>query len=99
MAIGPASIVIRDDAPLAATVDGEVVMLSLRAGAYFGLGVTGSEIWTLLERPRRVDAIVADLLDRYDCEAETCLRDTLAFLEDLLRRGLIRVAAAPGPAP
>ena len=59
MTVGPDSVVVQEDEPIAAEVDGEVVMLSERAGAYFGLDGIGSEIWKLIAQPRRVRAISA----------------------------------------
>ena len=50
MTVGPDSVVVQEDEPIAAEVDGEVVMLSERAGAYFGLDGIGSEIWKLIAR-------------------------------------------------
>ena len=47
MTVGPDSVIVQEDEPVAAEVDGEVVMLSERAGAYFGLDGIASEIWRL----------------------------------------------------
>jgi len=92
------SVVVRDSEPIATTIDDEVVMLSPRAQAYFGLGTVGSEIWNAIEQPRRVDEICAGLLEQFDIEAETCRREVLAFLNDLVERGLARVVDTEGGA-
>jgi Coenzyme PQQ synthesis protein D (PqqD) len=91
MALMPESVVVRDDEPIAAKVDGEVVMLSARAESYFGLDAVGSEIWNMIEQPRRVAEICAALVASYDVEPATCERDVIKFLDDLLGRGLIRL--------
>jgi hypothetical protein len=88
------SIVVRDGEPIATTIDDEVVMLSPRAQAYFGLGTVGSEIWHAIEQPRRVDEICAGLLQQFDIDAETCRREVIDFLNDLIARGLARVVDA-----
>jgi hypothetical protein len=85
------SIVVRDSEPIATTIDDEVVMLSPRAQAYFGLGSVGSEIWKAIEQPRRVDEICAALMQEFEVDAETCRREVLDFLNDLVERKLARV--------
>ena len=84
------AVFIRDSEPVATVVKEEVVMLSLRAGAYFGLNPVGSEIWNLLSKPRRFGEICGILSEIYDVDADTALRETGGFLEALLARGLVR---------
>jgi Coenzyme PQQ synthesis protein D (PqqD) len=95
MTVGPDSVIVQEDELVAAEVDGEVVMLSERAGAYFGLDGVGSEIWRLIEEPRRVSELCGTLAQRYDVDAETLSRDVTAFLDALLARNLVRLVEAP----
>ena len=95
MTVGPDSIIVQEDEPVAAEVDGEVVMLSERAGAYFGLDGIGSEIWRLIEEPRRVSELCGPLAQRYEVDAETLSRDVTAFLDALLARNLVRLVQEP----
>ena len=83
--ISIADIVVRDDEPIAATVDDEVVILSAKAEAYFGLGETGSKIWKMLATPHLVSDICAELVREYDVELQVCERDTLDFLTKPVR--------------
>ena len=92
MNIDSDSIVVRNDEPLAANVDKEVVLLSVQVEAYFGLGEIGSDIWEMIATPLPVSELCARLTERYDVDSDVCERDTLAFLAELLREGLIRVA-------
>jgi hypothetical protein len=95
MTVGPDSVIVQEDEPVAAEVDGEVVMLSERAGAYFGLDGIGSEIWRLIGEPRRVSELCGTLAQRYDVDAETLSRDVTAFLDALLARNLVRLVQEP----
>ena len=95
MTVGPDSVIVQEDEPVAAEVDGEVVMLSERAGAYFGLDGIGSEIWRLIAEPRRVSELCGTLAQRYDVDAETLTRDVTAFLDALLARNLVRLVEEP----
>jgi hypothetical protein len=91
MAVQLSTVVVRDSEPVATTIDNEVVMLSPRAQSYFGLGTVGSEIWNAIETPRRVDDVCTGLMQEFEIDADTCQRQVLDFLNDLIDRGLARV--------
>jgi hypothetical protein len=78
---------------VSAPVDGEVVILSVERGSYFGLDEIGSEIWQRLETPVRVDALCDALAAQYDADRPTIERDVLVLLESLVAEGLVSVAA------
>ena len=90
------TIVAQDREPVAATVDDEVVMLSIRAGAYFGLNGVGSEIWNLLREPQRVGDLCRVLTALYEVDEPTLRDDVLRFLRDLHGRGLLRIVRDDG---
>jgi hypothetical protein len=89
--ISTVNIVVRDEEPIAATVDSEIVILSAKAEAYFGLGEIGSVIWGMIANPCRISDICAQLVKDYDVDQRTCERDTIAFLTKLLQDRLIYV--------
>lgn len=91
------AVVVQDSEPIAATVDDEVVMLSVRAGAYFGLNGVGTEVWNMLREPRRVGDLCHELSQRYEADVDTLTRDVTLFLQALIERGLVRVVGAGGP--
>jgi len=95
MTVSLSSVVVQEDEPIAAEVDGEVVMLSERAGAYFGLDGIGSEIWKLIAQPRRVSDLCQSLAQRYDADGETLTHDVTSFLDELLARRLVRLVDEP----
>ena len=45
------TIVSRANEHIASELDGEVVMMSIEQGEYYGLGQVGSELWQLIEQP------------------------------------------------
>ena len=96
--VRPDSIVVRDSEPIFTTIDSEVVMLSPRAQAYFGLGMVGSEIWNAIEKPRRVDELCAALLQEFEVDPDICRREVLGFLNDLVERGLAHIVPQEGAA-
>jgi Coenzyme PQQ synthesis protein D (PqqD) len=77
--------------PISASVNDEVVILSVERGSYYGLDDIGSEIWHQMENPVRVDALSENLSAKYDADRNTIERDVLALLENLVAEGLISV--------
>jgi hypothetical protein len=89
------SVVVQDTEPVAARVDGDVVMLSEREGAYFGLNSVGSKIWDLIAEPRRIGDIRRLLAEQYEIDDDTLTRELTGFLEELLSRKLVHLLQQP----
>lgn len=70
---------------------GEVAILNLDAGMYYGLDEVGARIWQLVQEPKVVKEIQATILEEYDVEPARGERDVLALLQDLANEGLIEV--------
>lgn len=88
-----ASVVKLVDNLISAPVDGEVVILSVESGSYFGLDEIGSEIWRQLETPTRVDLLCDSLATKYAADRLTIEHDVIALLESLVAEGLVSVHA------
>ena len=76
---------------LTSDLSGEMVLLHLADGVYYGLDVVGAHVWRLLDRPRTIRAIVDDVVAHYDVERARCESDVLAFLGDLRSHELIAI--------
>jgi hypothetical protein len=85
------TVITRNNDPLQADLDGEIIMVGLEQGNYYGLGSVGSRIWELLEQPATKGQLVARLLEEYAVEQEVCEQQTIGFLNDLLDHGLISI--------
>lgn len=77
---------------LASDLAGEMVLLNLADGVYYGLDAVGAHIWRNIEEPRAIRAIVDQVVARYDVEWAQCEHDVLVFLADLLAHGLVTVS-------
>ena len=80
----------RDDL-LAQSLDEDIVMANIESGKYYGLAATGKRIWELLAQPRSVADLCARLLAEFDVSRAACEQETLTFLNELQREGLIQV--------
>jgi hypothetical protein len=89
--MGPTSVVKQADGQVSADLDGEVAMMSIEHGEYYVLDAVGSRTWELIEKPIAVSELCARLVEEYDVGAEECARDVLAFLDQMMAKGLIEV--------
>jgi hypothetical protein len=85
------SIVARSEELVTSNLDGEVVMMSIDSGKYFGLDPIASEIWQLLETPHSIRALCDLLLPQYQVAREQGEQDVLAFCEQAREQKIIRV--------
>jgi Coenzyme PQQ synthesis protein D (PqqD) len=70
---------------------GEVAILNIKSGVYYGLDPIGAHIWNLMQEPRQVVEIQNSIASEYDVEPERCARDVVGLLEQLLAEGLIEL--------
>jgi hypothetical protein len=77
---------------LAAGLHDEIVMMDIEKGKYFTLNPVGTVIWNLLESPKSLEELCVELIKEFEVEPQTCLEETSAYLENLLKLGLIEKA-------
>lgn len=89
------SIVAAAPEQISSDLGGEVVILHLKKGVYYGLDEVGARIWELIQEPRTVGYVQEVLMAEYDVEAECCERDLLDILKHLASEDLITVDNGP----
>jgi alpha-ketoglutarate-dependent taurine dioxygenase len=77
---------------------GEVVLLHLDSGVYYGLSGVGYRMWRSLLQADGVEAALRDLRGAFDPPPASLAHDLGALLRELDRRGLIDLLPAPQPA-
>ena len=77
---------------IACDMGGEVVILDLTSGTYYGLDLLGARVWALIEQPASIGAIRDAIMVDYDVDAATCEHDVLAFLQQMQAVGLVEVS-------
>ncbi len=83
----------RSDSVIQSEIDGEVVMMSIENGQYYGLDPIASQIWALIETPKTVKLICEELLAKYDVSREKCEADVMGFLNEMSTYNIISVDA------
>ncbi len=91
MRFGPENRLSRRENLLSTELDQETVLMSLDAGAYYGLEGPARSIWELLAAPTTFPALVERLVREYRVSPETCAEDIERFLQAMDREGLLRV--------
>lgn len=82
------------DDVLAAHLEGEAVLLNMDTKDYFRLNATAAVVWKGLERGMDHGALVRELCDSFEVEADTAAAELDRLLDELSRRRLIVEASA-----
>ncbi|HEU4993251.1 MAG TPA: lasso peptide biosynthesis PqqD family chaperone [Gemmatimonadaceae bacterium] len=92
------SIVVAAKDQVSSDLGGETILLSMENAMYYGLDEVGSRIWELVREPVRVSDIRDVIADEYDVDVDRCEADVLAFLREMIAKGLVQIADGAEPA-
>ena len=91
--LSPTSIVGVSPDQVSCELSGEVVVLSLKNGEYFGLNPVAAVVWNLVQSPRSIAEIRDALLQEFSgVTPEQCLAEVTALVEELRRMELVTVS-------
>src|SRR5258708_26688022 len=90
-AIAGATIVSRSPTVLTAEVDGEIVMMSIERGRYFGLDDIGSDIWKRIEPPCSFATLIDALAADYEADRATIATDVQNLLRRMVEQDVVRL--------
>jgi len=82
---------IRTKEMLATELDQETILMSIDAGAYYGMAEAARSVWAKLKTPLTFSNLVDELVKEYDISPEACAADLQQFLGRLEQEGLLRV--------
>ena len=71
----------------------ETVMMNVTAGHYYGLNAVASRVWELLETPKTIAQLCAQICGEFEVDAQTCEAAVLKFVQDLIDNGIVHDAA------
>ncbi len=83
------TLVRRLDGLVEARVDSEILALHVEQGNCYSFNVTAAQIWSSLEEPRRVGEIRDELLANFEVDVETCERQVVEIIDQMVRQGLV----------
>lgn len=73
-------------------IDGKAVVIHPAKGEIHELSSTGSFLWELADGSRTGEELALALMDEYEVSYESAFQDTINFIDDLHRSGLIQYA-------
>ncbi|WP_394827025.1 PqqD family protein [Pendulispora albinea] len=76
--------------------DGELVILDLAKGDYFGINEIGARLWRGLEMGKSCAELARDLATEYDADPGLLLADLVALTDDFIAKGLVVPRASTG---
>ncbi len=71
--------------------DGDLVLLDLAGGDYYGLDEIGARLWTGLMEGRTVADVAQRLTQEYDVEVARLEADLLELVRELAAKGLVEI--------
>lgn len=74
---------------LATDVDGELVMMNIETGKYYGMNTIGAAIWKMIEEPIDVTSICEELEKKFEVDSATCEKEVLNFLHQMESEDMI----------
>lgn len=80
------------DHVIAREVMGEMVLLDLGSGTYFGLDPVGARIWELAGSGKDLACVADTILEEYKASREQVEGDILRLVGELRERDLVRLA-------
>ncbi len=72
-------------------IDGEMVILDLESGTYFGLNPVGAQIWHFLSEGKTLAETCRAMLDKYEVSPDEIERDVVNLTSELLARKLVHI--------
>lgn len=85
--------VCRSENQVSTELNGEIILMSIEQGTYYGMDPVLSSIWNLIEKPLPVSALCKRLQEEYEVNKETCEYDVMEALRKLADEHLITITA------
>lgn len=88
-AILPLSRIVANKRSAACDLDGEMVILNLDSGIYFGLNSVGASVWHYVQSERSQGEIIEQLMAEYNVSRAQCEAELTVLLQNMASHGLI----------
>ena len=74
-------------------LDGETALFQTDTCEYLVLNTTGSAIWELIGTPAKLQDICKQLVEDYDVDYQTCVKETSDWLQNAVEREVVLIDA------
>ena len=91
MEIKDTDILTRNMEILSSDMDGETVMMSVENSEYYSLSTVGTKIYDILSKDMSFSDLIDILTKEYDVDRAVCEKDTKEFLEELVKKDIVRI--------
>jgi hypothetical protein len=85
------SVVVANPNRVSCDLSGELAILNVDNGVYYGLDSIGARVWEWIQTPKKVGEILDALLEDYAVEPDRCKHDLWLLLEKLSTNGLVQI--------
>ena len=92
--IQDASIVSASRRQVSISGPGEVIILDPESSSYYSLDRVGAKVWALIQEPRCVADLCADLVNEFEVSLDVMARDLKVLLGELEAAGLVVIVNA-----
>jgi hypothetical protein len=89
--IASTSVLVANKRSAACDLDGEMVILNLDSGIYFGLNPVGATIWSYIQSEHSLEEVIVHLLSEYRVDRARCEAEVIALLQNMNSQGLIDI--------
>ena len=90
--IDPNALICRSPNVVETKVDGQIVMMNVNEGKYYGPNMVGSQIWQLVQEPRTFLAICDALSELFNVESIPDYREQAReFIDVLVDKKLVEI--------
>lgn len=90
-ALTPSTVVRQARSIVSSAIHDETALLSIENGRYYGMDQVASRIWELIVEPVTVEAVVEQLMTKFEVDRSTCESHVTQFLGGLVASGLVQV--------
>lgn len=86
-----AQVLTRNNEILWRLIEDKVILLDMDEARTIMLNDVGSHIWIAIETQKTQDELISQVTETFDIDEETARKDMESFLNDMIKRDLIRV--------
>jgi hypothetical protein len=87
------------DGVVSRELDGEMVLLNLETGIYFGLDAVGTDMWRAIGESPTLGAALTAVRRQYAVDEATIRADFLQLADELVAKGLLQRTERAAPSP